>query len=469
MEKEQLDAMFDAAHSFHTGNASTAWAQGLETLQAWLEAQKSNRSFIGAQKTSSTIPKSVLAERIYNMGHDLCMMPQRVGRPECNQFLISPGTSRPSAQSGQPIALPVEHVHGWGHATSDAQPALRGKSASMRLKWRPVTSFNVGSDDKIVSFARENLVNVSWQGMAPKVGCITTVSSRVNSPSQLKNAVDNFKLQSYEGTKQLVLVYHNADVEAQHLIAKHADGVFVKGVAARGDGEFPSTIAWRFGAWSTDADIIARWDIDDHHHAQQLSMQVRALVAASRPASVLSLHEDKPANITTACNGRSLIGEVAWMKKNWHPLLPEEEKGLQSALWSQIALVRVPEMLTHGWHPESPSVDAEEHWTMHDQQGSAKDRCLAMLNRSHPISPDSEQVLESKIGEEVGADLQKDYHRIDKVRLGVKDLLVSLCKEVIAEGVPASDSNLQQQASRMLNLYAKLSDHFEVVSSAFMR
>merc|ERR1719217_1213468 len=100
--------------------------------------------------------------------------------------------------------------------------------------------------------------------------------------------IQNFMTQDYAGAKQLVLVFHHLDSEAESLAKKFADGFFIKAVAARGQEHLPSTTGLRYGAWSaTDADVIARWDFGEEQHHQRLSTQVRALAYASRPACLM--------------------------------------------------------------------------------------------------------------------------------------------------------------------------------------
>merc|ERR1719247_3392498 len=100
--------------------------------------------------------------------------------------------------------------------------------------------------------------------------------------------INNFRLQDYEGSRQLVLVYHHADPDAAELVRTYADGSYIKGLAAQGNETFPSAAALRYGAWSSDADVIARWDFEEWHDPSRLSMQVRALAMAAKPASVLA-------------------------------------------------------------------------------------------------------------------------------------------------------------------------------------
>merc|ERR1719454_2132706 len=81
--------------------------------------------------------------------------------------------------------------------------------------------------------------------------------------------INNFRLQDYEGPRQLVLVYEYTDAEAAELARKYVDGYYIKAVATRSE-KFPSTESLRYGAWSSDADVIAQWDFDEWHDPSRL-------------------------------------------------------------------------------------------------------------------------------------------------------------------------------------------------------
>merc|ERR1719428_127782 len=105
---------------------------------------------------------------------------------------------------------------------------------------------------------------------------------------------------------------------------------FIKAVGAR--GEVPSTMALRFGAWESDsdADVVARWDIDSFHHPERLSMQVRALGHSGRPASLnmwgARLTPDGKRSVVGEPLGleSSMVGLRGWMEKNWHPSVDDD-------------------------------------------------------------------------------------------------------------------------------------------------
>merc|ERR1719473_1193405 len=143
--------------------------------------------------------------------------------------------------------------------------------------------------------------------------------------SAVQNAIKAFRSENYEGPKQLIVVYQFHDRQAAKLAKQLADGFFIKAVGAR--GEVPSTMALRFGAWESDsdADVVARWDMDSFHHPDRLSMQVRALGHSGRPVSLnmwmANLKSDGKRLVTGEPFGleNSMVGLRSWMEKNWRP------------------------------------------------------------------------------------------------------------------------------------------------------
>lgn len=177
----------------------------------------------------------------------------------------------------------------------------------------------------------DDLRSKHWGGKIPKVACIMAIpmsnatSEDLKRQSAVQNAIDAFRSESYEGSKQLIVVYHFQDRQAAKLAKQNADGFLIKAIRAR--GEVPSTMALRFGAWESDrdADIVARWDIDSFHHPERLSMQVRALGYSGRPASVnmwgAQLTPDGKRSVIGEPLGleNSMVGLRSWMERNWHP------------------------------------------------------------------------------------------------------------------------------------------------------
>jgi len=259
-----------------------------------------------------------------------------------------------------------------GEVSSDAPKALsKFLAKDDGLSWAGlISSLKQGSDSKsldkgLIAVERGQLRSQKWQGKLPTVACIVAIPSSSNAKAQIKHVVENFRLQNYEGQRQLVILYRApsptassstvTDSEVEELVRKHADGTFIKGVAARSHGEFPSTTSLRYAAWETDADIIARWNFDEWYHADRLSMQVRALVLTSRPVSllkswtVLGPEKASPGMLLSDNIGweSSIVGEAAWMKSHWMPLLYHERQVLGGTQSHSVVQVDMPELSTY--------------------------------------------------------------------------------------------------------------------------
>lgn len=199
--------------------------------------------------------------------------------------------------------------------------------------------------------SRKDIHGAQWDGRVPKVACIVAVPDTIRAHARLKYVVNNFHSQHYEGSKQLIIVYHHQDHKGAERIRKLADGHLIKAIAAR-TMEVPSSTALRYGAWSADrdTDIVARWDIDGWHHPQRLAMQVRALAFSKQQACLLKRWTVTPGDgsrsvVSGEIGGEhSLIGERAWMDKNWQPFLPEGDQALV-AQQGQLALLDMPDLL----------------------------------------------------------------------------------------------------------------------------
>lgn len=233
------------------------------------------------------------------------------------------------------------------------QKRIRGarEDDGLCLQWPSVKAWqerrprhDVGASDAGTVFTREQLRHAEWKGPIPRVACITAVPR--GAQHRVMYAVNGFNLQKYEGASELVLVYHHEDSESAQVVRNHADGVRIRGAPFFGDGQLPSTMALRYGAWSSDAEVIARWDFDDLHQPNRLSLQVRAMAAAGRPASI-AVGDPEMQGAGAAARGRemSLVGEASWMREHWYPLLHEELGVLESAQAHNIAMVAAPELV----------------------------------------------------------------------------------------------------------------------------
>lgn len=186
-------------------------------------------------------------------------------------------------------------------------------------------------------------------GRLPTVACVSVIRSGFGALTQVPYIVGSFKNQTYEGSSMLVLVYHFQNSEAASVVQAYADGKRVIGVAARGEsGDFPSAATFRFGAWRAEkegADVIARWDLDAWHSPERLAKQVRAMARTARPACVLQRFAPGTAD-GMEWGSRTLVGEVAWMREHWYPLLPSErpEDLLEGSERHHVAVLDMPEL-----------------------------------------------------------------------------------------------------------------------------
>merc|ERR1719401_2905185 len=138
----------------------------------------------------------------------------------------------------------------------------------------------------------------------------------------MRYLIDNFKLQHYEGERELVLVHQQGDVETSRLLQQYADGKTIKvGTVSTGS----ATLAFRYGAWlAGDADVIAHWDFFAWYHPERLATQVRALAFSGRPACLLdswTVLDGKTDQRSVVSEGDqsedTLVGEASWIRRYW--------------------------------------------------------------------------------------------------------------------------------------------------------
>jgi len=294
-----------------------------------------------------------------------------------------------------------------------------------RLKWSSVPAWSdkrrVMDRHEHVSFGHDDLKHQKWQGRIPKVSCIAAVPPGRDTHARMKYFLNNFRLQSYEGARELVLVYRWNDTDIAQLVQDNADGVFIKAVASR-DSHIPSTTAYRYAAWSSDADVIARWDFDTWHHPDRLSMQVRALALAARPVSILShwtvLSSDKTGDKIESANPGlegSLVGQAKWMQEHWMPILEAEQRMLSGVQAHWIAQVNMPALSVHH-APVHP----------HAERASAEARLATVCTL------DSRQAASVSI-EPTRAELNAVYNHLLTRKAEVDNSLAALCAEAAGE------------------------------------
>lgn len=229
-----------------------------------------------------------------------------------------------------------------------------GEVAERRLRGTANASFE--SQIAMLSRATMQETAPNWiEGKPPKVACVTVIPQGRATVDWLKSFISNFRQQSYEGDRHLVLVYHREDRHTARLVREVATGSEdVKFGAAQGEKELPSATAFRFGAWlaPTGTQVIARWDFDAWHHPDRLAMQVRALALAGRPACMLArwtvVDEIEGHNVQTGGRwGATMVGDVEWMHWHWFPQLYGEELTDDLRRKHRLVEIDMPELVVY--------------------------------------------------------------------------------------------------------------------------
>jgi len=282
---------------------------------------------------------------------ELCADPARKSYPTCAHLTetttIAParsGNLRAAAKSAPTVSAP-------------SPPAPVEYPAALR--WTPLADSDVNLKhhhvgEAAMTMGRKQLRGHHWEGKIPKVACISVLPEGKVTENLMKYFIDNYYLQNYEGSRELVFVYHSSDAEAARIAHIYADGSSIKAAAARGVDVYPSATAYRYGAWiAKDADIVTRWDFEGFHHPNRLSMQVHAMALSKRPVSLLSAvtafdTDGKHAVVSnTGPYHGSMMGDAAWMHRNWMPVLEEESAVLQGLHSGEVTQVAMPELLSY--------------------------------------------------------------------------------------------------------------------------
>lgn len=303
--------------------------------------------------------------------------------------------------------------------------------------------------------------------------------------------VDNFKLQDYEGERQLLLVYHHDDTDAAELVKQYANGVTIKGVAARSGSaqEFPNSQALRYGAWSADADVIARWEFEEWHDPSRLSMQVRALAATARPGCILGRKPEQstigntaePTNGATAEKSvvadTSLAGSRSWMKVYWKPHLlessvdeswvpPPEAHIVQLNMFNvRLASDASPLQPVHAQEVKDvePKHAVEEvptkvhEWSLQE--------CLELDNS--PAVPPLAAETEAALDKNNGQGMSKMFHKLMTRRHDISQKLQLLCMETNMESDLKEHTFKRQHVEQMVSIRGHLDKHIASVVDSF--
>ena len=472
--KMNLDKLFAEAEALvhPKKHATSHWAQSLMDTRAEMES-KLEHLHDGHQQPSKLRGSRVLAKTSNHL--------------DAKKDAIS-SWAQGLTESQAEMQSKLEHLHD-GHK----QPSkLRGSrvlaktggtvdataDATMSLKWDPVKSWKEKAPHryggakttttlKAVPVTRDQLRHVKWDGKIPKVSCIMAVPTNRSAQIHFKYAMNNFKLQHYEGEVELVVVYHNEDEVAARLVHEYAEEGRIRGVAARGNTEVPSTMALRYGAWTSKADVIAQWDFEAWHHPDQLSMQVRAMAMSGRPGSLVMDREplDKiQAGAHIDVLEGSLIGEAAWMREHWHPLL-NEERGLMETYQSHnMALVDAPALAIDHHHTPAmntsssapPAIDVPDAL-----ESIGIEACRSIIAEARPQG----RSMEPMVSVEVGANAEPMPERFQanaNVAYAVRkvfDELKALCKAADDKMDPKERSFMHHHAGTMETLRKQMDVH----------
>jgi hypothetical protein len=366
--KKQFDKLYADTKATLTSNKDsvTPWAQSLLNSQAKLQSRLEHihdSTTVRGSKSHSNDDKGANAEKsidkLFAETEAMLHKKTRVVSPWAQNLMDTQAD----------LQSKLDHLHDGQKRSSKLRGSARTNTGAGGLKWIPVeysNKHNEGAINHAVPLAREQLRHAKWEGKVPSISCIMAVPPSPAAKVHFKYAINNFKLQHYEGDLELVVVYQHGDNEAASLVQQFAEKERIRGVASR--GIVPSTMALRYGAWTSKADLIAQWDYEAWHHPDRLSMQVRALAMSRHPGSLVV--DPKSQNSTTglkiqAMEG-SLIGQAGWMREHWHPLLDEENGLLEMYQSHNIAFVDAPALAIDNHHTalvpnaSSPSVLATD-------------------------------------------------------------------------------------------------------------
>jgi hypothetical protein len=298
--------------------------------------------------------------------------------------------------------------------------------------------------------------------------------------------VDNFKLQDYSGSRQLILVYHQKDTQAAEIVRRHADGTDVIGVAAHDFSQemFPSDPALRYAAWASDAAVIAQWDFDEWHDPNRLSLQIKAMAHTSRHACVLSTsstshkQEDEDKEISLV----SLVGERSWMKEHWHPFSRRVLEVTDSFKAGSLVELDMENkaLMTNISHIEhvftetastslAPTVNEEASpEPSGEEQGTSFSRGITeCLEYDHSKGKASEMAAEKAILENTGSEVAKKFHGLVRKRHDITMKLQLLCFQTSMETDNSKRKFMHDHVLEMDRIGNELDKHIKNTESIF--
>jgi hypothetical protein len=454
-----LDATLEAVHGKHSGETVEDIKQRMLDYQLEREHRRQER----AEKSRKEHQQRMLQfDKLYNDTMDAIHSAPTPSPWAQNlmalqkhfEELSKKNDERKHRQQGVHKQQEARHLtlDQWKGAT-----ATRTFLASQTLQWQPVTRWKTATDNQdagLVIASWEDLHARKWSGKKPHVACITMVPRGTHSVHQIMYFVNNWKLQDWE-SKELVLVYQHSDKRLAKVVHEYVDGKSVKAVAAR-DGEFPSTAAMRFGAWSVKADIIARWDFDEWHHPQQLTLQVNALAFTSRPASLLQPKGTHGANATD--REATLLGEAKWMREEWYPFLNHGSDVLEENKGHHIVQVDVEQLDINAKSAEN--VSSEEALEIERAEVDAGVAfCMKLRKQDH-------QPLTVSRGQLPVAALELDHENLTYVHHDADARLEDLCSKAEKEADSSKRAELHRKAARLSSFEAEIASELNDPKSA---
>eukprot|EP00929_Paragymnodinium_shiwhaense_P005275 TRINITY_DN106_c0_g1_i1.p1 TRINITY_DN106_c0_g1~~TRINITY_DN106_c0_g1_i1.p1 ORF type:complete len:893 (-),score=215.80 TRINITY_DN106_c0_g1_i1:129-2807(-) len=427
---------------------------------------------------------------------ELCSDPERAGYPACATLRkrasatkpASAGAAASSRLRGAPATQAVDRPPASSASTSrslrgasptkeidrpSASPAssrLRGSVASPGPStWADVVAAGSGkgkmTDKQAWLVGRDQLMSYQWEGKKPSVTCIVSITAEDATEAKLGALISNFRLQTYAGRRALMLLYRHTDTAVGEMLQSYADGTAIKAVPARSFGDFPSTTAFRYGAWAADGEVIARWNVDEWYHPHRLTMQIESMLLSGRPVSLLktwTVHGSADGvfetNITDKIGWEgSLVGESSWMKSHWMPLLSEERHMLDIQSYD-VAQIDMPELLAYNVEDSADWHDVLSHFNVTEDQASRPEMptvCSQEAQSDSDLSDDVERAL--------GAHLSGVYKSLIFSRQSVSGSLRTLCEELAAETEPPQHHRLVKQAEHISDLLKQINARFDAV------
>jgi hypothetical protein len=392
------------------------------------------------------------------------------------------------------------------HAPSKAEtenkapvPKKQSSFMSKKLQWsgmptvqqtRPRGSdFLESTKMEAVTVHKSDIRHLHWQGDLPKVAAIAWIKGDRKHRARMMYFVDNFKLQDYEGEKELMLVYHQKDEAAAHIVSHYENDTEVKSVVAHDKSEdmFPSDPALRYAAWSSDADVIAQWDFEEFHDPSRLSLQVKAMAYTKKHASVLATSSTSHSQDEEAKEYHqvSLLGQKSWMKANWHPFSKRHSEVAQTFILGDIVeldlqnkdmmsnISRIEHVFSETATPVAPEAK-EADATSEGQKAESEEGSNAWsrgisecLGYDSSKGHENEAEAEKAIRDNVGADFAEKFHNLVKRRQDVISKLQLLCFQTTMEKDAGKRKFMHDHVLEMDHIRSELDKHISNAVTVF--